>query len=79
MENKDICKFHSGLENKLDSIQSDLKDIKKILYGDGGNGFMQRLVRLEYDSKGLWNIFFRVVNVLEAIAIGYILYILNRN
>lgn len=66
------CPFHDDVIKDIQEINSNIREIKTIILGDGNNGIINRIVRLEVSGNNISSFLFRIMNIIEAILIGFI-------
>lgn len=69
------CGVHDVLMEELREIKLELKEIRKMLLGNGGEGIDFRLRRLEYERMGVVRIIGMVFGVIQAFIVSWLVYV----
>ena len=68
------CELHDGLEKTIEEIRFDIKEIKKVLLGNGAPGVIGRISMLELKHQSWGNAISYLLNILQGLVVAYLVF-----
>lgn len=68
------CEIHNKMEEIIEEIKGDIKEIKKILLGNGNHGLINRISMLELKHQHWGSFISYLLNILQGIIVAYLTY-----